>query len=121
MQLVFFRLYLVLHACAARFDVTGTAQNFLESKPALIYLRFLAPPRVCMWEGEPDVLIKNPSASRLQCRTQWPAFRALKFEREYGKSGGVYIPVFTHFEQRFMVGKNSQGVWIEFFLFLFSY
>jgi len=34
-QLVFFRLHLVLHACAARFDVTGTAQNFLESKQAL--------------------------------------------------------------------------------------
>ena len=29
MQLFFFRLYLVLHACAARFDVTG-AQNFLN-------------------------------------------------------------------------------------------
>ena len=25
----FFRLHLVLHACAARFDVTGTAQKFL--------------------------------------------------------------------------------------------
>ena len=72
-----------------------------------------------MWEGEPDVLIKNPSASRLPCRTQWPAFRPLKFQREYGKSGGVYIPVFTQFEQRFMVGKNSQGVWIEFFYFCF--
>ena len=36
MQLVFFYLHLVLHACAARFDVTGTAQNFLESKQALI-------------------------------------------------------------------------------------
>ena len=28
-QLVFFRLHLVLHACAARFDVMGTAQKFL--------------------------------------------------------------------------------------------
>ena len=35
MQLVFFRLHLVLHTCAARFDVTDTAQNFLESKQAL--------------------------------------------------------------------------------------
>ena len=34
MQLFFFRLHLVLHACAARFDVTRTAQNFLESKQA---------------------------------------------------------------------------------------
>jgi len=34
-QLIFFRLYLVLHAYAARFDVTDTAQNFLESKHSL--------------------------------------------------------------------------------------
>ena len=39
MQLVFFRLYLVLHACAARFDVMGTTQNLLESKHALILCR----------------------------------------------------------------------------------
>ena len=26
----FFRLHLVLHACAVRFDVTDTAQNFLD-------------------------------------------------------------------------------------------
>ena len=35
MQLIFFRLHLVLHACVARFDVTGTAQKFLESKRGL--------------------------------------------------------------------------------------
>ena len=35
MQLVFFSLHLVLHACTARFDVTNTAQKFLESKQAL--------------------------------------------------------------------------------------
>ena len=50
----------------------------------------------CMhvWEGEPNVLINYPSA--LLCRTQWPADRALKLQRpKYGKTGGVYIPVFT--------------------------
>jgi len=31
----FFRLHLVLYACAARFDVTSAAQNFLETKQAL--------------------------------------------------------------------------------------
>ena len=44
MQLVFFRLYLVLHTCAARFDVTGTAQNFLESKEALIWITLFVEP-----------------------------------------------------------------------------
>ena len=32
----FFCLHLVLHACAARFDVTVYAQNFLESTQALM-------------------------------------------------------------------------------------
>ena len=35
MQLVFFRPHLVLHACAARFDVMGTAQKILGTKHAL--------------------------------------------------------------------------------------
>ena len=35
MELVFFRLHLVLHIYAARFDMIGTAQIFLESKQAL--------------------------------------------------------------------------------------
>ena len=34
MQLVFFSSTFI-HACAARFDVMGTVQNFLESKRAL--------------------------------------------------------------------------------------
>ena len=34
-QLVFFRLYLVLHTYAARFDVMYTVQTFLETKQAL--------------------------------------------------------------------------------------
>ena len=29
-QLVFFHLHLILHVCAARFDVTVTAQKFLD-------------------------------------------------------------------------------------------
>ena len=35
MQLVFFRLHLVLHAYAAKFDVMVTTQNFLGTKQAL--------------------------------------------------------------------------------------
>ena len=36
MQLVFFRLHLVLHACAAKFDVMDTAQIFLNLNRPLV-------------------------------------------------------------------------------------
>ena len=35
MQLVFFRLHLVLHACTTRFDVMSTTQKILGTKHAL--------------------------------------------------------------------------------------
>ena len=35
MQLVFFRLYLILHVCGARFDVIVWGENFLELNQAL--------------------------------------------------------------------------------------
>jgi hypothetical protein len=31
----FFQLYLMLHACVQRFDVTGPVRNFLETKQSL--------------------------------------------------------------------------------------
>ena len=63
MQLVFFRLHLVLHACAARFDVTGAAQNFLESKRGLSWVPAAsAPGNVAIgWMDLGDAVRETPT------------------------------------------------------------
>ena len=42
-------LYLILHACAARFDVMGTAQKNLGTKRTLTACTTTQPCRVAVW------------------------------------------------------------------------